>query len=138
MSDIFGQDLFSKLITVPAIANFASFTAGGGASDPAMTKIPLPAAWVLLAGDMPVDKESGAVPITQILQIEYVVMVLLPYTSQSDILNTQIPLLRAIRKSIHGTLAPNGFLWKYTGQKLAKLNPDRMGYEQRFVVRVGM
>lgn len=139
MSDIYAADLMSKLSTVPALSNSAGMQVGGTASDPSMTKIPLPAAWVLLGNDAPVDNETGSVPVMQVLLIEYVVLVYVPYVSEADIINTQIPLLRSARASIHGTsVVPNGNKWKYKGQRLVLVNPDRLAYEQRYAIRVAM
>lgn len=135
MSDIFGQDLYTKLATVSALANSAGFAVGGKQSDPALTKIPLPAAWVLLGNDKPMDDETGLVPATQVLLVEYLVLVYVPYTSQSDLIGTQFPLLRSARTSIHATTAPNGYRWKYMGQKLVLVNPDRLCFEQRYAIR---
>ena len=134
MSDTFATDLYTKLATITAIANSAGFAVGGKQSDPALTKVPLPAAWVLLGNDKAVNVDGGMVQKTQIVQVEYVVMIYVPYTSQADLINNQFPLLRAARTAIHATDAPNGNRWKYMQQRLALINPDRLCYEQRYDV----
>ncbi len=138
MSDAFSTDLYTKLTSVTALANAASFTAGGNAADPALTKIPLPAAWVLLSNDKPMDNETGVVPLTQVVLVEYTVLIYVQYTTQADLINTQIPLLRSARSAIHGTEGPNRNRWKYMGQKLVLVNPDRLAYEQQYAIRIGM
>jgi len=136
MSDAFALDLYTKLATVAALANSAGFGVGGRPADPALTKIPLPAAWVLLGGDDPTDTEGGMVPAMQVLLVEYFVMLYVPYVSQDDLINVQFPLLRAARTAIHATDAPNGGRWLYQGQRLAGTNPDRLCYRQRYAIRV--
>ncbi len=139
MSDVFATDIYTKLATVSVLAASAGFALGGKAPDPAMTKIPLPAAWVLLGSDEATEPETvGLVARNQVLRVEYVVMIYVPYLSQTDLINTQFPLLRAARAAIHSTTAPNGNRWSYKKQKLALVNVDRLAYEQRYVVRVGV
>ncbi|OYV99040.1 MAG: hypothetical protein B7Z62_02055 [Deltaproteobacteria bacterium 37-65-8] len=138
MSDTFATDLVTKLETVTALATSSGMAVGGKAPDPALTKIPLPAAWVILGEDKADDIETGMIPTTQSVVITYIVMIYVPYLSQTDLINTQIPLMRAARSAIHATKAPNGNRWKYNGQKLALINVDRMAYEQRYTVRASM
>jgi hypothetical protein len=134
MSDLFATDIYTKLATVPALATAVGFAIGGRTSDPALTKIPLPAAWVLLMSDRATDPDTGTVMQTQVLLVEYAVLLYVPYNSQADLIATQFPLLRAARTAIHATTAPNKYRWKYIGQKLTVVNPDRMCYEQRYAI----
>ena len=137
MSDTFALDLHTKLATVSALAASAGFAVGGRTSDPALTKIPLPAAWILMMKDEATEQDSLAVvSAQQVLKIEYGVMIYVPYTSQTDLISTQFPLLRAVRTAIHATSAPNGYRWKYKGQRLALINADRLCYEVRFEILV--
>ncbi len=136
MSDVFASDLLTKLLAVPTMSG--GMAVGGKPPDPAMTKIPLPAAWVLLGEDKADDVETALVPQFQSLLITYIVMIYVPYLSQADLINTQLPLLRAARSAIHATQAPNSVRWKYASQKLALVNVDRMAYEQRYLVRASI
>lgn len=133
-ADAFASDLMTKLGAVTGLS--IGMALGGRDPDPSMTKIPLPAAWVLLAEDKPNDPETALVPTSQMLLVDYVVMAYVPYISQSDLINTEFPLLRAIRTAIHSTNSPNGNRWKYLGQRLVLANTDRLGYEQRYRVLV--
>ena len=128
------QDLLTKIATVPALSASVGLSVGGQTPDPAMSKIPLPAAWVLLADDIAKDPDTGLIPMIQHLNLTYVVMIYLPYIGQSDLLTNQYPLLEAVRSAIHGTTAPSGFRWKYQKAKLVLINPGRIAYEQRYTL----
>lgn len=136
MSDIYAQDLLAKIGGIPALP--AGFAIGGRVIDPAMTQIPLPAAWILLGDDKPVDLEMGLVPLMQVTMISYIVMVYVPYTNQADLVNVQLPLLRTIRTAIHGTPSPTVDRWKYEGQRLVLVNTDRLAYEQKYCIRAAL
>lgn len=125
-------NLVGLIRSVPSLANSAGFAAGGKAPDPALTKIPLPAAWVLYIGDKPNEPSTGANPAGQTLTANFVVMLYIPYVSETDLETNQYPLLEAVIQSIRGQQAPKGMKWHYEGQRLASVNPDRLSYEQRY------
>lgn len=126
------SDLLNKIATVSALATSHGLTVGGGKIDPSETKIPLPSAWVLFAAEKEQDQELGMVLKTQTINGNYIVLIDVPFISQSDLISNQFPLLDAVRASIHGTNTPRGFRWKFDGQRLLLINPDRMRYEQTY------
>lgn len=129
MSDTFATDLYTKLAAIPALANSVGFAVGGKQSDPAMTKVPLPAAWLLLGRCTPIEKSKGMVARIQSCNCEYWVRVYIPYISQSDLINIENPLLELIRTTIHATNAPNDNRWEFIDRSPPLLiNPDRIGY----------
>ena len=134
-------DLVAKVTSVPALTSSAGLAVGGKGSDPGLLKIPLPAAWVMYTKD-DVDEapfghggsQPGMVPSQQVVMLTCSVLIYLPYASQADLLETQLPLLEAVVNAVRGTLAPSGHRWRYLGQKLALVYPDRIAYEQHYTL----
>jgi hypothetical protein len=126
------QNLLALLETVPSLVNTSGLAVGGRAPDPAMSRIPLPSAWVILADDKPQDAETGSNPAGQAVHTTYVVMIYVPYINQSDLIANQLPLIESTVKAIRGQQSTSGTRWRYEGQKLALINPDRLAYEQRY------
>lgn len=128
------QHILGQVQTVPVLANSAGMAVGGRDIDPAMTKLQLPAAWVVLTQDRSNDPMTGVNPGGQTLLLFYSVLIYVPYTSQSDLITNQLPLLESVIKAVHGVQAPHGHKWRYEGQRLVLVNPDRLGYEQRYSI----
>jgi len=135
-------DLLNKVRSVPSLASSTSFAIGGKAEDPSLKSIPLPACRLILmsifADEDPHTTGSsrgpGIVPKTQVVLFDLRALVIVPYLTDSDILNVQFPLLEAVMTTVKGTPAPSGHRWRFLGQKLSFVYPDRMGYEQRFTL----
>lgn len=139
------QDLISKVVSVPAFTASASLVLGGKGTDPGMLKVPLPAAWIMYSKDdadePPFGHSSsghGMVPATQVLLMTCSILIYLEYTTQSDMLSVQLPLLESIALAIKGTEAPSGHRWRYLGQKLAVVYPDRIAYEQHYTLTAAL
>lgn len=128
------KQLLALINAVPALNQRVGLRVGGGATDPAMLTLPLPAAWVLLTGDRPLDPAAAVNPRGQMVEITYSVMVYVANVSQSDLIDAQIPLLESVIVAVHGQQSPSGHKWKYGGQRLVVVNTDKLGYEQRFTV----
>lgn len=126
------QDLLTQVQTVAALAEATGMAVGGRDIDPSMSKLPLPAAWVVLTQDRSNDPMTPVNMGGQTLLVTYSVLVYVPYTSQSDLITNQLPLLESVIKAVHGHLTPTGHKWRYEGQRLVLVNPDRLGYEQRY------
>ena len=128
-------DLIARVTSITAFANSASFTLGGHGVDPALVKIPLPAAWVLYRGDgQKEDSDEALVPGVGIMLSTWSVILYVPYAVQSDLLTVQFPLLESVITTIRGKTAPSGHRWRYDGQKLVNVLPDRIAYEQRYTL----
>lgn len=127
--------LIDLLRTVPALAQNVGLTLGGQTPDPSLSKIALPAAWVLHTGDKPTDPDDAIVPAVQGVRFHYVVAIYLPYVSQSDMLNVQFPLLEAVINAVRGQTAPSGHRFAYAGQRITLINPGRITYEQTYTLQ---
>lgn len=139
--DFFAGNLLAKVQAIPSLEN-AKLTLGGKAIDPALAKVPLPACWVLLESDhkdeAPLEHIPNAGVINaQPMQIVWSVIVFVPYTTDDDMLNVQLPLLRSVGKTIHGTEADetsDGLVrWMHLGMKKALVYPDRIAYQHFFL-----
>lgn len=133
-------DLLAKVMSVPTLTASASLTLGGRSNDPGLVKIPLPAAWLALAKDASDEvaysngPASGLIHPAPVLIGTFAVTTFVPYISDADMLGTQYPLLESIIRAVHATESPSGFRWRYEGQKIALVHPDRLAYEQRYTV----
>ena len=120
--------------SVTGLTNSVGMATGGRATDPAMTNVPLPCVWLVLASDKPHDPATGSNPTGQVVTNTFVLMVHVPYISQADLLSAQLPLLESIVATIRGQQAPKGQKWRYEGQQLSVVNVDRLIYEQKYSV----
>ena len=137
-------DILAKVKTVPefttATGVMVGLSIGGRSNDPGMLKIPLPAAWVSLKSDQTDEQEythgpsSGFIPNPQMMMATYAVMVFVPYVDDDDLLANQYPLLEAVASAVHATESPAGLRWRYIGQRIALVYPDRLAYEQRYTL----
>ena len=128
------------LALVQGVIPQSSLTLGGRSDDPVLAKIPLPAAWVQHVKDIP-DEQSythgpatGVVHEAQSILALYSVLVFVPYTTDTDMLKVQFPLIEALRVAIHAKDAPSGFRWRYAGMDIVRVYTDRLAYEQRYTV----
>jgi hypothetical protein len=134
--------LVSLVTSVPSLSASAGLAVGGKGSDPGMIKIPLPAAWVMYTKDdvdePPYGKtnsdQPGIVGAVQAVLATCSVLIYLPYSTQDDLLTVQFPLLESVIKAVHGKEAPSYHRWRYIGQKLALVYPDRIAYEQHYTL----
>jgi hypothetical protein len=64
------------------------------------------------------------------------VVIYVPYVSQDDLLTVQFPLLESVIAAVrdNGSEATSGNRWRYIGQKLAMVYPDRLAYEQHYTL----
>jgi len=132
------KDLYDKVQAISALAASAGLAVGGKEGDPGMTKIPLPAAWILAHnGVTTLPPTDGQVKQKTTAQLVYVVMLHVAYISQSDLINNQLPLLQAIINKVHGTDSPTGERWAFKDYLLTLVNTDRLGYRIQFMTNSG-
>ncbi len=131
------QDIYTKLQGITALAASVGLAVGGKEPDPGMTKMPLPAAWVVVAEGH--NENDGVLsnrpPTLSNVRLSVAVMLYVPYLSQSDLLTNQIPLLESVIQAIQGTpIAGTGASqrWNMQSFKLVLLNTDRLGYHITF------
>jgi hypothetical protein len=135
------SDLLTKVQSVAGWSTTPALSIGGKSGDPGLIKIPIPAAWVRLHQDMPDipgdryerGADSGLVTVNQVMGV-FAVTIFLPYTDDADILAVQFPRLEAVINAVHGTDAPIAMQWRYAGQLLKLVYPDRLAYEQHYTV----
>jgi phage gp37-like protein len=134
------QDLIDKLKeiapnpfgTTPTRVGLA---VGGKNSDPMMVKVDRPAAWVMFVGDENIDPTERKITCNPVVRHNFIVKIIIDYTTESDILAEQYPILDAVRTAIHASTGVKGSTWRYDGQQLEELT-DRMIYEQRYSLTV--
>ena len=132
------KDLYDKVQAISALAASAGLAVGGKEGDPGMTKIPLPAAWILAhSGITTLRQDSGLVSAKTTAQMVYVVMLYVAYISQSDLITNQLPLLQTVISAVHGTDSPSGERWAFKDYKLTLVNTDRLGYQIQFMLNSG-
>jgi hypothetical protein len=132
--------LLALVKTVPALADKTSLSIGGRSADPGLVKIPLPAAWITF-GKEESDQASyergdpsGMVMEAQLMMATFPITIFIPYVDDADLIDTQFPLLSAVIAAVHNQLSPSGFAWRFTGQRIALVYPDRLAYEQRYTL----
>ena len=123
------QDIFTKISALPALASSTGLTVGGHAPDPGMTKMPLPAAWVLFseADNQNTGQLLNLPPRQPNVLMQVTVMLHIPYTSQSDLIAVQYPLLESVVAAVQGTSVGTSQSARLNlhSVKLSALNPDR-------------
>ena len=129
------NELFGYVKSVRGLVS-VGLVVGGKAPDPGLTKVPLPAAWLIHEGGKNTqDVVRPNLPVNATIQLHYAVMVYVPYTSQSDLIGTQYPLLEALIAGVHGqTSNVTGQRWYYAKHRLVLLNPDRLGFHVSFIL----
>jgi len=129
----FAQNLIDKIKTVPALGNRVGLAAAGGPTDPSMASVPLPAAWLMFEGDN-VDGERFNGPV-QDISYRFTLALMVSYKDQPDLINTQLPTIEAVARSVSGKESTNfGTRWSYQGAQLVDVFDDRLVYELSFLV----
>lgn len=123
-------DIYTKIQTLPALASSTGLTLGGKEPDPGMTKIPLPAAWVLIpaADNMNIGDLENRPPSLANVRLQQSIFLHLPYISQTDLLANQVPLLESVVATVQGTSVgtAGGPRWNLHSFKMAAINTDRI------------
>ncbi len=134
------QDIFAKVSAIPALSATTGLTVGGQEPDPGLTKIPLPAAWIVLSEftNQNTGQLENLPPRLSNVLLQQTVMLHVPYTSQSDLINKQYPLMEQVIQAIQGTpVGTSGAAsqrWNLHSGKLTALNPDRQIYRLIFEI----
>lgn len=133
-------DASAKLDAIPALNGKVGAALGGRGSDPGLSKAPLPCAWVLVSGAQPIGQNNaGMVPKSAVYtKVDVVVVLMVPYASQADLIGAQMPLIEDCIASLRGSESFNGAQWRDEGFDLKQVNVDRMGYELHFSTHVSL
>jgi hypothetical protein len=128
------QGLIDLIKTVPEFENRVGTSVGGTDIDPTMSTVPLPFAWIIFDGDQAQD--SGNVgKIMQQVQLRFVVQVVVPNGTQTNMLTVQYPFLESVIGSVRGQDGPVGaFKWKYEGQVMDSIQSDYIRFEQYYSI----
>ena len=139
MIDTLATDLLTKIKALPSgdlgtAPVRVGLAVGATSIDPFMEKVTLPACWVVYVGDVSANQsQQGQCGETVISQ--FVVKVFVQYTTETDLLANQYPLLHDIAKQINGQQGPVGSMrWKYEGQTLDELTGNRAVFDQRYSI----
>jgi len=132
------KDLYTKVQSISALATSAGLAVGGREGDPGMTKVPLPAAWILAHnGVTTLPQTDGQVKQKTTAQMIFVVMLYVQYLGQNDLITNQLPLLQSVISTVHGTDSPSGERWAFKDYTLTMVNQDRLGYRINFMLNSG-
>lgn len=127
------QDLLSKIQGIPALANSCGLDLLGNTPDPGGAKIVPPAAWIIAPKSAKNTRDGHANMPTVALNInaqsQFIVGLYLPSGNQ---IATQLPLIKAVLKAVHGTPAPSGQQWFWSSLERAATNPGVIVYAIAF------
>jgi hypothetical protein len=127
------QDLINKIKTVTVLGDRIGMAAAGGATDPSMASVPLPAAWLLFESDSIEVTYQGPV---QDITYNFSLALHVSYSSQSDLINNQLPTIETIARSVSGKdSTSSASKWHYQGAQLVDVYNDRLVYELSFMVQ---
>jgi len=142
LNDI-AQHLVNQIKTVSALAESTGLEIGGTESDPTMTSIPAPAAWVVFESAQDAstaDGKAGADSQFQRLLLSYRVVLVLPYGDGETALKEQMKLISDVATAVRGT-SPNDILgygadpWAFQGTSLLSIETDKIAYSLIFTTR---
>lgn len=123
--------LLGLVKTVPELSRSTGLRLTGE-EDPGLADIPLPSAWVLLGNVAPNTRERAVNTLQETVHVEGVVMLYLPYKSQTDLISIQYPTLLKVVQAVRGSKAPGGHRWRFAHSRPLVIQPDRLGYELCF------
>lgn len=131
------SDLVTQIKTVSALGNRVGLVVGGTEIDPINRNITLPAVWVIFVGDEAVsDTQFNK---SQSIKLNFVVKVLMDYSNESDLVDTQFTLLEDVIKAVRGGIPSVGAKnWRYNGQTLDEMTPERLVWDQSYSTQINI
>ena len=133
-------DLVSRIKAIPEFGNQVGFTVGGQDIDPFNEKLEPPFAWIIYVGD-DIASENPQRQNCTVLRLNYIVKVAIDYSqNQVKLIDTDLPILHTIPFNVSGK-APSGLpasYWRYGGQTLDALEPDRLVWAQRYSINISI
>jgi hypothetical protein len=133
-------DLLARVKSIASLTDRTSLSIGGRSADPGLVKVPLPAAWVTFGKDESDEHDynhgdtSGFIREAPLMLSTWPITIFIPYTTDDDLINVQFPLLESVISAVHAKDAPSGLRWRFAGQRIALVYPDRLAYEQRYTL----
>lgn len=112
--------------------------AGAKGTDPTMSKVTTPAAWIVFIGDQNLSSQlEGECP--TFAKLEFIIKVFMDYKSEADMIANQYPLLTELITTLNGRQGPLGSRkWKYEGQTLDELTGNRIVFDQRYSITAAL
>lgn len=132
------EDLVEKISTISSLNDRVGTNVGGTEIDPYVIDGETPFCWVVFDGDGTNDTEKRGYGSQRIIYT-FAVAVVLEYSDQTHMLQTNYPLLESIIAGIRNT-TPNingiNSSWIYDGQRLVGTIPQkgRIIYEQYYSI----
>jgi len=116
------------------LAKRVGLAAGAKGMDPTMSKVALPACWVVFVGDQNLSgNPEGECP--TFTKTDFIVKVFMEYSTEADLIANQYPLLEEVITTVNGRQGPLGSRkWKYEGQTLDELTGNRVVFDQRYSI----
>lgn len=108
---------------------------GGTGTDPTLEKVEYPAAWCIYVSDQNLDTSDQGTCGGALVKVNFVVKIIVNYTSEADLLANQYPLLAEVVQAVNGQSGPSGAKrWKYEGQAIDELSANRIVFDQRYSI----
>lgn len=109
-------------------------TVGGTESDPTLSSVQMPAAWIIFVGDQAIDANDQG-DCAPYIRYNFAVKVLVDNTSESALTSISMPLLEEIISVVNSQASVVGAKkWRYEGQSIDEISGQRLVFEQRFSV----
>lgn len=139
MIGIAAQDLVTKLKAIPG-APFGTparvgLALGASKYDPNMEKIQVPNVWVVFINDV---NNQPTIKCTPTIELNFIVKIQLSYTTEQDLIVSQLPILEKTIKAVHGQPSPNGFYWIYRGSQLDTIQAGKAVFDQQYSLTVSL
>lgn len=132
---IVAEDLVNKISAIADLGEKVAMTLGGTESDPALTQVPPPYAWIMLTGSTTdsQDRERWTR-----LRHNFTVALALPYgDGEEDFTYRQLSLIEEIGKAVTGTSVDaldQEELWSFDGMTLTGFEPKKAFFSMNFSI----
>lgn len=131
-------DLVTKIKTVASFGTAPNqrvgLTVGGTQSDPLLSSVQMPAAWVIFVGDQ-VQELNDQGECGPYVRFNFAVKVLVDNTSETSLTSINMPLLEEIISVVNAQTSIVGAKkWRYEGQSINEISGQRLVFEQRYSV----
>lgn len=131
------NDIVERVRAVSSFNGRVGLAVGGQDVDPINRNISRPASWVIYVGDDFLEGDPMN-PCQTLIKLNYIVKILVDYDTETNLINTHLPLLHEVAQAVQGGEPVPGMKWFYEGQGLEALEPDRMVWNQQYSIRMGV
>lgn len=130
------KDLINRISAVTALGGRVGAAVGGTETDPTMSEAPVPFAWVVFGGDTPMNDDDHGTHYRRV-RYNFTVVTAISYgITEQDMFDISLPVLEDIQNAVSGTQGDNKYvdLWRYEGQDLQAVFPNRLVYHINFSI----